>query len=66
MYKPVQTGEIAHLDIVKHLKPCGYYPSKQTPVLWFHETKPLVFTLVVDDFDIKYIKKEHIGHLLKQ
>ena len=65
MYGLKQAGRIAHLDLVKHLKPFGYYPSPRTPGLWFHETKPIAFTLVVDDFGIKYIKKEHIDHLLK-
>ena len=65
MYGLQQSGRIAHLDLVKHLEPHGYYPSKQTPGLWFHKTKPIVFTLVVDNFGIKYMKKEHIDHLLK-
>ena len=66
MYGLAQAGRIAHLDLVKHLKPFGYFPSKWTPGLWFHKTKPITFTLVVDDFGIKYIKKEHIEHLLKE
>ena len=52
MYGLVQSGQIAHLDLVKHLKPYRYYLSKQTPGLWFHETKHIAFTLVVDDFGI--------------
>ena len=28
MYGIVQAGQIAHLDLVKHLKPFGYFPSK--------------------------------------
>ena len=38
---------------------------QKNPGLWFYKTKPIAFTLVVDDFGIKYMKKEHIDHLLK-
>ena len=65
MYGLAQAVQITHLDLVKHHEPHGYFPSKQTPRLWFHKTKPIALTLVVDDFGIKYIDKEHINHLLK-
>ena len=65
MYGLAQAGQIAHLDLIKNLAPHGYFPSKRTPGLWFHKTKPIAFTLVVDNFGIKYIDKEHINHLLK-
>lgn len=32
----------------------GYQQSKYTPGLWKHDTQPTEFTLVVDDFGIKY------------
>ena len=60
IYGLVQAGQITHLDLVKHLKPFEYYPSKQTPGLWFHKTKPVTFTLIVDDFGVKYIKKNTV------
>ena len=66
MYWLAQAGQISHLDLVKHLKSHEYFPSKQTPGLWFHKTKPIAFTLVVDNFFlIEYINKKHINHLLK-
>ena len=58
-------GQTTHLHLAQHLKLFGYFSSKQTSGLWFHETNPIAFTLVVDDFDIKYINKEHIEYLLK-
>jgi hypothetical protein len=33
------------------------------PGLWKHNTRPIQFTLVVDDFGIKYVNKEHAQHL---
>ena len=34
------------------------------PGLWKHKTRPVVFSLVVDDFGIKYVGKEHADHLV--
>ena len=36
-----------------------------TPGLWRHVTRPVQFTLVVDDFGVKYVGKEHAVHLIK-
>ena len=33
------------------------------PGLWKHNTRPIQFTLVVDDFGVKYIRKEDVEHL---
>ena len=39
-----QSGYIANQDLIKQLKPHGYYPSKQTPGLWLNKTRPISFT----------------------
>jgi len=39
--------------------------SKLTPGYWKHEWRPIRTTLVVDDFGVKYIGKEHVMHLIK-
>ncbi len=49
----------------KCLAPHGYHECKQTPGLWKHTTRPISFTLVVDNFGMKYRRKEDINHLLK-
>ena len=36
-----------------------------TPGLWRHVTKPVLFSLVVDDFGVKYVGEEHVNHLIK-
>lgn len=46
-----------------HLKDYGYAPCKHTPGLWKHETRPVLFTLVVDDFGVQYTGREHAEHL---
>ena len=43
----------------------GYHQSKITPGLWTHEWRPICFTLVVEDFGLKYVGKEHVDHLIK-
>jgi hypothetical protein len=34
------------------------------PGLWYHESHPILFTPVIDDFGVKYIKKEDVDHLV--
>ena len=63
MYGHPQAGRIAHDALVKHLYPYGYQLSSKTTVLWTHNNRPINFTLVVDDFGVKYSGKEHALHL---
>jgi hypothetical protein len=46
------------------LAPFGYYECVNTPGLWYHETRLITFTLVVDDFGIKYVNKADVDHLI--
>ena len=36
-----------------------------TPGLWKHISRPVSFTLVVDDFGVKYVGEKNIQHLIK-
>ncbi len=49
----------------KQLNEHGYHQSKLIPGLWTHDTQPIQFTLVVVDFGVKYVGKEHALHLQK-
>ncbi len=62
MYGLPQAGIIAQELLGERLKKAGYTQSKLTPRYWKHEWQPISFTLVVDDFGIKYIGKEHLIH----
>jgi hypothetical protein len=42
----------------------GYHQSKIIPGLWTHETRKTCFTLVVDNFAIKYTSIEDAQHLI--
>jgi hypothetical protein len=65
MYGLPHAGLIANQQLVKFLAPDGYAPCARTPGLWKHKTRPVTFTLVVDDFGIKYVGREHANHLLR-
>eukprot|EP00957_Ditylum_brightwellii_P043415 3291629-Ditylum_brightwellii.AAC.1 len=65
MYGLPQAGKIAKTLLKKRLANHGYRKVKHTPGLWKHDTRPVTFTLVVDDFGIKFVGNEHINHLIK-
>lgn len=47
------------------MKPYGYYPEKFTPCLWLHKTRKTTFTLVVNNFSVKYNNQEDLQDLIK-
>jgi hypothetical protein len=59
-----QAGILANKLLQKRLKPHGNYECVNTPGLWRHDTRPITFLLVVDNFGIKYVGKEHADHLI--
>ena len=65
IYGLPQAGILANKELRKRLSPAGYYEVAHTPGLWRHVTRPVQFTLVVDDFGVKYVGKEHAVHLIK-
>ena len=52
MYGLPQAGKIANYKLKLHLEKFVYKPAPITPGLWRHQTRPLQFSLVVDDFGI--------------
>jgi hypothetical protein len=64
MYGLPQAGILANQLLVKCLAPFGYAPVTHTPGLWKHESCPILFSLVVDDFGVKYVGKAHAQHLI--
>jgi hypothetical protein len=63
MYGLKQAGLLANQLLQTRLAPFRYYPARHTPGLWLHKTRPISFTLVVDDFTVKYVGKQHAEHL---
>jgi hypothetical protein len=69
MYGLPQAGLIANELLESRLNKHGYRQSKLVPGLWRHDTRPIQFTLVVDDFGVKYVGKEnalHLKHVLEE
>ena len=64
MYGLPQAGTLAQELLEKRLNKRGYYQSKIVPGLWLHKWRPVQFTLVVDDFGVKYVGREHAQHLI--
>jgi hypothetical protein len=63
MYSLKQAGLIANQLLQTRLALFGYYPARHTTGLWLHMTRPISFTLMVDDFDVKYVGKKQAEHL---
>jgi hypothetical protein len=59
-----QAGILANKRLRHKLAPFGYYEHTNTPRLWYHKMRPISFTLVVDDFGVKYVNKDDVDHLI--
>jgi hypothetical protein len=59
-----QAGILTNKCLRKKLAPFGYYKSTNTSGLWLHKTRPILFTLVVDDFRVKYVNSDDVQHLI--
>jgi hypothetical protein len=64
MYVLKQAGLLANQLLQTRLAPFSYYPARHTPGLWLHQKRHIAFSLVVDDFAIKYVGKQHSDHLI--
>ena len=58
-----QAGMLANHLLKERLKVAGYNPTSTTLGLWRHQWRPIMFSLVVDDFGVECIRKEHVKHL---
>ena len=64
IYGLPQSGKLANDNLRKQIAPHGYFEVKHTPQLWTYITRPIQFTLVVDDFGVKYTRQKDAEHLL--
>ena len=60
-----QSGRLANDLLRTRLEKADYCEAATTPGLWCHMWRPIQFFLLVDDFGIEYVGKEHALHLLK-
>ena len=64
MYGLPQAGMLANNLLKERLEKHGYIELTHTPGLFMHKTRPVWFTLVVDDFGVKYVGEENAKHLM--
>jgi hypothetical protein len=65
MYCLPQAVRLENDLLVKYLAPHGYRPVHYTHGLCKHNTRPVTFNLIIDDFGIKYVVKKHVDHSLQ-
>ena len=63
MYGLPEAGILANNLLKKRLLKEGYYECQYTPGLFRHVWRPIVFSLVVDDFGVKCQGIQHVKHL---
>ena len=63
MYGLPEACILANNLLKKRLLESGYYECQFTPGLFKHVWRPIIFSLVVDDFGIKYQGIQHAMHL---
>jgi hypothetical protein len=63
MYGLKQAGLLANQLLQTRLAPFGYYPARHTTGLRLHASRPISIMLVVDDFAVKNVGKQHAEHL---
>jgi hypothetical protein len=61
MYGLPQAGPLANKLLKQQLNKHGYYQNRLIPGLWKHKSRSIQFTLVVDDFGVKYVGRENVG-----
>ena len=59
-----QVGILANKQLQRKLAPFGYKEHANTPGLRYHEMRPILFTLVVNVFGVKYVNKANVEHLM--
>ena len=64
MYGLPQASLLAQKLLKKCLNKHCYTQSAVTAGVWTHGWRPICFSLVVDDFSVKYIGQEHADHLI--
>ena len=56
--------EYNRIMVPQNKVPFGYHKCKNTPGLWYHETRDITFMLVVEEFGVKYVDTNVVNHLI--
>ena len=60
-----QSGRLTNYLLRTRLEKTGYYEASTTTGLWSHTWRHIQFFLIVDDFGIEYVGRQHALHPLK-
>ena len=66
MYGLTQAVNTANDKLKQHLSKFSHEQEPITPGLWWNQTRPVQFSLVVDDFGVQYEHQNDITHLLDE
>jgi hypothetical protein len=66
VYGLPQAGILANELLQQRLSLDGYHPTKHTHGLFKHKTRPVLFSLLVDDFGMKYIGRDNAEHIMAE
>ena len=58
-----QSGMLSNKQLRLRLEKEGYYEARTTLGLWRNKWRPIQFCLVVNDFGVEYVGKQHAEHL---
>ena len=64
MYGLKQAGILAQQKLITHLLPAGYVQHPHVPCLFLHKDRGTAFTLIVDDFLVKFKIQDDADHLI--
>ena len=64
MYGLPQAGNLAQELLEKRLAKHRFEQSKLIPRYWKHKTLLIDFTLVIENFGVKYVNQDHTMHLI--
>ena len=65
MYGLPHTKAISSNILKERLALAGYFEVTHTPGMWTYITRPVQFTLVLDDSCVKFTSKEDTDHLVR-
>lgn len=60
-----KAGIIANKLLKQRLAPKGFYKVAHTPGLWHHINRNIQFTLIVNNFGVKYTNKQDAEYLIQ-
>ena len=64
MYRLKQAGITSNLELKKHMEKNCYRPVYFIEGMWKHDTNNTIFTLLVDNFCVKYTPEVNAEHFL--